>query len=448
MRELDGYRGAMHSLPAGAAAAEAEAEKEDSLCVTSTGGVPSGASASSLTELFIRATGASSGMAYTQDLAEDPALVIRRAWENSRCSSSGPAEMNPESWEGENEAELRHSKIGLLREAAAGLERDISGVFGKVSFSRIIVTETVRTVGLVNSLGRDMASSRRRLLAQALFVREEEGKSRVFDEQLTARTPEGLGPEYFFRRLAAWEEARLPAGGLAPGEYRAVLDASVTCNILATAWQMFAAPFHLSGGTPLAGRLGETVFTPSVNIADLPDSPATGFSFAFDCEGTACAAVSAVKDGVLTGLLHTLASAKQMGAAPTGNAGRKTLLSGSVHTRTAAMPRNFAILPGAASRHDLFAMLGDGVYVSESYDVFHSINIASGAFAIPCKAVSVRGGKAVSIAEGVTINGTVQDLFARVLAAADDTAALPMAILNSYAVAAPSLLVSRLQVSG
>ena len=71
-------------------------------------------------------------------------------------------------------------------------------------------------------------------------------------------------------------------------------------------------------------------------------------------------------------------------------------------------------------------------YISRVYDVFHSINIASGSFTIPCKAIVVKGGRLIGVCSGLTMNGNVCSLLNGIEKAADDVRLLPMVILKSY----------------
>ena len=450
MKELDRFSGLATFLPADALAAEVEAEKRDVLAVTVANGQPAGAAASDLTALFVRVSGEKTGTTYTQNLEEDPALLLGKAFANaSLARTAGPEPMNSPVSAGHSfcEAELTHEPIDKLKHMAAGLEQAITAQAGSLTFSKVILSETINTVGLVNTLGCDMAFSRKTCEAEVVLVQENSGHY-IYNEILTAPSLDDLQPDYFLLQLSRFKAAQLPITGCPAGSYRAVLDGSVICNILATAWQLFSAPFYLAKNTPLAGRLGEQLFTDVITIRDCPILPGSGYQMPFDCEGSAGRDVMLVSRGRLEGLLQTLASASAMSLPATGNAGRKTLMSGTVHTQTAAMPKNFTLMPGEAKREALIASLEDGIYIQESYDVFHSINIASGDFSIPCKGIVVKNGEMTGLAEGLTMSGNVCDLLAGVEAIADDVRVWPMVMLKSYTVAAPSLLVRELRISG
>ena len=173
-----------------------------------------------------------------------------------------------------------------------------------------------------------------------------------------------------------------------------------------------------------------------------------GFSWKMDCEGVPSRDLTLVENGVLKGWMHNLSTAVAAGVRSTGNAGRKTLLSGNIHTDMAITPKNFTIESGAASLEQLIHDCDDGVYVFENYDQFHALNIVSGDFSFPCKAVRIKKGKPVGIMEGLTMTGNVAELFARVEQVGSDRVINPLVMYDSYTVSGPAMLVKSLKISG
>jgi PmbA protein len=166
-----------------------------------------------------------------------------------------------------------------------------------------------------------------------------------------------------------------------------------------------------------------------------------------DCEGSLGSDTILVENGVLKHLMNNLTSAEAMQEAPTGNAGRKALLSGNIHTDILVTPKNFRMDPGSDTLETLFEKMQNGVYLYDSLDVFHSIHIASGDYSIPCEGILIRDGKMAGKLPGLTINGKIQDLLKDITAVGNDPATYCMPILNSYLVSSPSVLVSKISVS-
>lgn len=446
MKILDAYKSAFAQLPPEIRCAELEAEREAAMTVTVSDGARQGCSASDVTELFVRAGGDRTGFAYTQDLEEEPLAVIRRAYENSLWSqAAGPEHMNePRTAAQGREQTPAAADIQALWEKAETIGRWLADSVPALDSYTVSVTDRVRTVGLVNTNGCDVCRAERNVFVELLAVKHGAGG---FSREYTFPALDEGSPARFAGDLRKWQACMLPETELAPGSYPCVLDSAVMANILLTSWQMFSGRNYLDRRTPYAGLLGRSAASPILCIADLASMPDSGFRCAADAEGTACRDVEIVRGGVLCGLMHDLTSAAAMGAEPTGSAGRRTLLSGNIHTDMLVMPRNFGILPGEGGVWPLLARLGDGLYIFESFDEFHSVNIGSGDFSIPCSGAVVKGGKLIGRVEGLTMSGTVQGLLSSVTAVGADLAVLPMVMLRSYAVFSPSVLVTGVSVS-
>lgn len=188
-----------------------------------------------------------------------------------------------------------------------------------------------------------------------------------------------------------------------------------------------------------------------LNITDRITRKGSGYRFQADCEGSESQDVKLVTNGVLTGLMSNLTSgnveAAEAGVRSTGNAGRKAMISGNIHTDVVTIPKNFGIEPGTHSLQELLEEMGDGIYIYESFDMFHSVNTVSGEFTIPCNGILIKDGKPNGVVKGLTISGKVQDILADTRLVGKDTDVCPMLMLNSFTVASPGLLVEKLNVS-
>ncbi|MDR1639991.1 MAG: hypothetical protein LBT59_09880 [Clostridiales bacterium] len=447
IKELEQYRAAVKDLPKGVVEAEAQAERDDLLSVTVSGGKQAGCEASDITTVFVRATGKKTGLAVTQNPDEDAYGIIRRAAEAGDYSTAAtPETLNP-SKGFLSESEIEHSSPKELLEFALDLENMILEKDPGLS-TCVKLSETIRGRGICNSKGLNLCSRSRTVEVEVDLIRESPYGHFDFDFTVSAKSLKELTADRILEEHARWVRTQLPQSAIKPGIYRAAISASVMCNILLTAWQIFSGPFALAKNTPLAGRTGEKAFSELVGIMDIPELAGCGYRYPFDCEGSFGSATELVKSGCVNGFMHTLSSAILSGASATGNAGRKNLLSGTLHTQTQVIPKNFCLLPGEDSPEGLITKLFDGIWIIGSYDEFHSLNIASGAFNIPCKAALVKGGKLKGLAGGLTMNGNLIDLFASVEAVGNDMRTLPMIMLKSYTVSSPSVLVGQLAVSG
>ncbi len=185
-----------------------------------------------------------------------------------------------------------------------------------------------------------------------------------------------------------------------------------------------------------------------LSIRDYPARPDSGFDLPCDCEGSPGKPVDLLERGVFKGLMHNLSTAKALGAEPAGNAGRRPLLSGSIPTEIQVTPRNFCVEPGRSSPAEMIESLDEGVIVTESFDVFHSINIASGVFSIPCKGVFVRDGRRKSATGPLVLSGNLGALLRGIEEVGNDFYIGTMLALDNYGVGACSLRINELSLSG
>lgn len=458
MRELEQYRKAMQALPLGCTAAEAEAEKQEKLSVEVTGRKTGRMSCSEQTELFVRASGERTGLVYTQKLDADPQQVLAQALENSRISAGSRAEpmVTPEDWEDAvcSSEPISLVPVEVLKDKAlelAGrlqdrLEEQAAETGEKSLQVRLELAQVIQTMGVVNSLGTDQTAVCCRYTAEVTAGGYSGYRSALRLEELT--------PEPFLRELRQRRIVEQPVIPAEPGTYRAVLSSDAVNNILITAWQMFTARRAQSASTPFAGKVGQQIFSPCITIrdykggADSKNSVLCGFSWGMDCEGVPSRDRTLAEGGVLKGWMHNLSTAGDAKVTSTGNAGRRTLLSGNIHTDMLIMPKNFTIESGSASLEELLQACGDGVYIFENYDQFHALNVVSGDFSFPCKAVRIRDGKPAGLMEGLTMSGNVAELMSQVELLGRDRVICPLVMYDSYTVSGPAMLVGGLRISG
>src|SRR5262249_36767852 len=97
----------------------------------------------------------------------------------------------------------------------------------------------------------------------------------------------------------------LPMQQLTTGRtYRAVLGRQATITLLATLGQVaLGGQTYLNGASAFAGRLGQAVLSPLIDLVD-DGCDAAGLPTTFDCEGAPKQRVELVHQGVLRGLVH------------------------------------------------------------------------------------------------------------------------------------------------
>lgn len=450
MKELNAYRAILNALPTAIKEAEVNADKRDILSVSVIDGKIVDISASDQTTLYVRASGEKTGVVSTENLEENPEIVLKAALENSIYLQSEKIEpmntvdfLSKQIQEEENQT---HTSVDQITERLKLIEFKLKTAYSDFKRVAIDAREEIHTVGVVNSKGCDQTYSRK--VAELKILASGNGGERDFFiiESISAQKFEEISVDEILNRLNQWQNTKVMDMECLAGSYKAVLSNTVMTNILITAWKLFSGQNYRSNSTVFANKLGHKIASDSVNIMDLPILKGSGYEFPFDCEGSEGIQTALVKNGVLTGLLNNLTTAAEIQQRSTGNAGRTpTLIKGIDITVT---PKNFCLMPGENSLDELLHEMKEGIYIYESYDVFHSINVGSGDYAIPCNVIVVQDGKKIGKADGVTINGNIADLFRDIISIGKEMAYLPLEMQKTYLVASPAVLVASVAVSG
>ena len=447
MNAVPGYRATMDAAKDTLAWAEVNAHENGSTMVSVVNGEVTRTAANRQTALYVRANGGKTGVAYTQDAEEDPAEVLRRAVENGRYGEGA-------STDSLLEARTEHSAQAAIVadvETLVGIGRRACDVAREqepnIQYAKADVRADTWQNAVCNTKGLDVSASRQVYCASLSVMAQREGKQYNAQAHVTAVTADGLALRAVAQRLAQSLQDQYAPVDIKSGAYPVVLDSSVVINIMTTAWQLFAANKVINGSSALHGRLGTTIGSPAVTITDVPERNGCGYIFPLDDEGAPGVNTTLVKNGIFTGLMHTGATAAHMGLERTGNSGRVALLTGSIPTELIPVPKILCVEPGEHSRAELLSAMGNGVLIAQSYDVFHSINLGSGDFSIPCRGSVVRDGVCAYNVTGMTISGNIRDLFCDVAQAGNDLW-IDEFLLKSYCIGAPSLRMERLQVNG
>ena len=446
--ELTAYEKAFAALPEGVTAAEVCADGHEELLIRVSGGKQTGSENFSKTTLYLRASGEKTGTVLTERLDDDPYRLMELALE---CASYSQAEA-PELM---NDKDSCHTVTGdsigtaaEILEAACNLEATAAALPGVASVTGCFVRKTTLARRVLNSAGLDRFLEHTGYLASLSLRACREGASGPAG---TAEAYVDSLKELDCKALAARALAvadRSDGGGtLSPaavpsGKYAAVLSNQVTRNIMITAWMSFVRERMEGGNSAFSMVPGQTIASKLVNLVDDPCPPSWSVDYRLDSEGTLCPKTDVIRDGKLVAPLSTLAS-----GASSGNAGRIAGLSGTTPINLITIPSCIYIEPGADTVEDMLRQMGDGIYLTYSLDVFHSINIASGEFSIPCGGILYRDGKPVGTADQLTIAGNLRDLFRDVLAVGNDLTLEEFMFYHNYSYGGPSVLVKELSFS-
>ena len=434
MDKLHAYRQAFAHLPEGCTAAEVNLICKENTQISCAAGEMKGCTTSERNMLFVRATGKATGIVYCENLDKDPLELIAMALENaSVVEAAQPQPM----LENHHDAHVCESAHAVTAQELIGKAKEWSLLPGVLHCS---ITQCIRHSLVLNSLGTETAQCQP-IYTVSLGV-PGKGEDNFKSKECSAQSLDAIDVEKMMRELEAesvLDHAELPFVKLPSGAYDAVISSAVMTNIMNTAWQLFSQRLIDANRTPL--RVGDKLGTDKLQIIDCPVSPWSGYDFTIDGEGVRGPAENLlVSDGVIVGSLRTLKHGES-----TGSAERADLLSGNINTELIPVPRNIWVQPGEKSPEELIAQMGTGIHLTYSMDEYHSLNIASATFSIPCGGVYYENGKAVGRLQQMNLCGSFKELFAGLEDVADDMTMHAMWPHYDYCFGGPSLLVRSAQ---
>ena len=445
MIDLSRYQRAFHALPGDIKRAEVNAERIRRTTIHIKNGSAESSEAYDQTKYYVRAGGDRLGLVYTEKPDEDVAQVLLRAAENAVWTGEGPAApMNGAAYSRHVERAGAEATVGDLISLGAAAEARLA----RADILDLSVTATTREMRTVNTLGLDTALHTHWVELYAMVSLPREGmQPAVIETNLSAATLGELSARDFAEKALRLAEA-FDGGGLTPvtvpgGKYDCVMTGQVLRNILMTAWRAFSLEAMQSGGSCFR-KEGETVGSPAVRLINAPSHPLSGKIWPVDSEGTPMTSTVVVDGGALVCPLTTLTSARKAGRQSGGCAGRVPCMTGNVPIALTTVPGMFYLAPDAGvSQEALIQRMGTGLVLTYSLDLFHSVNIASGAFSVPCGGYFVKDGVPVGSVSQMTVAGNLRELFSAVEAVADDLDFDDFYFKN-YCVGSPSALMKGL----
>ncbi|NBQ84422.1 MAG: TldD/PmbA family protein, partial [Alphaproteobacteria bacterium] len=225
---------------------------------------------------------------------------------------------------------------------------------------------------------------------------------------------------------------RLGATRPPTGVFPVIYDARVSRSISGHIASAINGAAIARGTSFLKDKMGEAIAASGVTLVDDPLRPRGMGSSSFDGEGLARQRRVMVDQGVLKGWFLDLASAKQLGLEPTGNAGR------GVGSPPSPGTSNWIMEAGTLSRDDLIAEIEEGFLVTEM--IGSSVSLVTGDYSRGASGFWIKNGKISHPVTEATIAGNLNDMLKRITPADD--------LDLTKSTAAPSLRIDGMMVAG
>jgi PmbA protein len=209
----------------------------------------------------------------------------------------------------------------------------------------------------------------------------------VYINNKLTKTPDdiGVGFEYAFGRTrkeidathvgqSAGEKALKMCGGkkIDSGEYKFILDQRAARNTINYIISSGVSAYNIVQGTAFFNdRLGEEIASSALTVTDNPLEAGGYGSRYFDDEGTPAQKTVIVEKGTLLSYLSDVYTSHKLGIPNTGSA-KKQGYEGTPHPATSLIQ----IEPGSATKDELFAELGTGIYMESPLFSMGGTNIS------------------------------------------------------------------------
>ncbi len=220
----------------------------------------------------------------------------------------------------------------------------------------------------------------------------------------TTRDPADLPPPDVIGRKAGQRAvARLKARKVPTEQVPVLYESGVASSLMGHFVSAVSGGSLYRKSSFLLDSLGKTVFSPIVQMSDLPLIPKGLASGAFDEEGVATQARDIVKDGVVQGYFLASYSARKLGMQTTGNAG------GNHNLMMKDTGEDFAAL---------LKKMGRGLLVTELMG--QGVNAVTGDYSRGAAGFWVEDGAIAYPVQEITIAGNLKTIFKNIVAIGTD----------------------------
>ncbi len=302
-------------------------------------------------------------------------------------------------------AQLKNKALELYRR----LEDECDFITeGSETGTMLYSTKTV----LLNSHGLCLSNEVGNIGAYVQPVIQKDGEAQYGFEQA-----EGLcGEAYESMTEKAISEAvsKVGATEIQSGKYDVIFDGKQMRALIGAYISAFSGRQANLGLSLLAGKEGKAIASECVTVIDDPMYKGSRMQTAFDGEGVATSKKNIIEGGVLKTLLYDLASADKAGKVTTANAHRG--YDSPVHIA----PYHFYIEKGKYTEDELFALMGDGIYITELKGLHAGTNSVTGDYSIESFGFIIRDGKKCEAVKSFTVAGNFFELLKSIEALSDE----------------------------
>jgi PmbA protein len=273
---------------------------------------------------------------------------------------------------------------------------------------------------IFNSKGIHASYESGYISAQVVAIAEDSGDSQMGWDFAISRRAEDIDFSLLSRNASKRATDLLGARKISTVKAPVILDASVAVDFLGIFSASLSAEAVQKNRSFLAGKVGEKIISPLINIVDDGLMPWGIGTKPVDDEGVPISKKTIVSEGTLTGFLHNTYTANKQGVASTGNASRGSFkgLPGIDVTNLSIEPKTGQKAEGRkiiqnGTNNTLITSLSKGMLVLEAMGI-HTADRISGDFSIGVSGLWIEKGEVRYPVKEAVITGNILDLLKRV----------------------------------
>lgn len=316
----------------------------------------------------------------------------------------------------QNSRTFTRPSMDQIRSAMQETEKKILAADPRIFMvSEIEWQDTKTSVQITNSLG--------------LHV-EDAGAAQVFVAGCAARQDDQVKNDYcirvvediekldiddFVKELTEGVLGKLGGTSVPTSSYKVILEKKAMTSLFSAMIPMFSGEDIGKGISPLAGKLGQQIFSDKITVVDDPRCLDALNVRNYDDEGCPTRRKVLVDKGVFSCMLHDTKSSMAAGTESTGN-GFKHSYTSPVHIT----PYNCCILPGERTLDELCAEMGEGIVITSFAGLHAGIDHVTADFSLQCAGYYVKNGVKDHSVTLITAAGNFFDMMKNVTETASD----------------------------
>lgn len=305
------------------------------------------------------------------------------------------------------------------------------------SVSNAIIAGGEGSVYIANSKGLELNETNNYFMAYVELIAQSGDSTKEKGQIWIGSNLSDFDPVKTAQAAAKKAVAALGGSSIKTGVYNVIIKNEVFADIIDCFTGCFFAESVQKGFSLLKDKLGSSIASPLVNLADEPLLEGGLATTAFDSEGVASYNKNVIENGVLKTYLYNLKTAYKDGVKSTGN-GFKPSYKGTVATSAT----NFYLKSGSTDFDSLVSKLGNGIIITEVAGLHSGANSITGDFSLAAEGFMVERGKVTKPVEQITIASNFFELLKNIEELGDDL------YFSSSAVGSPSVIVKNINVSG